>query len=122
MRTLPRVPVEKLAHEVARQRSQLALVTDLSPGGLCLHQRQFARRESRIIQLELQLPEIEELAWVQGQVCFDRLRSTPAGPIRSTGIRVVAAAHRHLRLLRDWVMASVEAQENPLLNASHWCG
>lgn len=97
-------------------------MTDLSPGGLCLHQRQFARRESRIIQLELQLPEIDELAWVKGEVCFDRMRPTPAGPMRSTGIRVLSAASRHLRLMRDWVMAAVEADNNPLLHASHWSG
>jgi hypothetical protein len=97
-----------LASEVVHDREQLGLVLDLSPGGLRLERRFFGRRNSNIVQLEFVLPEVEELVWAKGEICFDRLRPTPAGPIRSTGLRLVAATSRHLRFIKDWVMATAE--------------
>jgi hypothetical protein len=50
--------------------------------------------------------------------------------VRTTGVRLVAAASRHLRMLRDWVAATVDAQRRArqddiaghLALASHWNG
>ena len=121
-----RIAVEKLASEVVNDKEQLGIVVDLSSTGLKLERRFFGRRESRIVQLEFELPEVDEIVWAKGEVCFDRLKPAPAGPVRSTGIRLVAAAGRHLRMLRDWVMAADEArrafEEDPLRYATHWCG
>jgi hypothetical protein len=140
MRVLPRIPVEKLASEVVNDREQLGLVMDLSPEGLRLERRFFGRRDSPIVQLEFELPEVDEIVWAKGEVCFDKLRPSPTGPVRSTGIRLVSAAGRHLRMLRDWVMSAAEArakleqvsrqvervlqevERDPLQYASHWCG
>jgi hypothetical protein len=126
MRVLPRISVEKLASEVVNDREQLGLIMDLSPDGLRLERRFFGRRDSPILQLEFELPEVDEIVWAKGEVRFDRLRPSPNGPVRSTGVRLVAAASRHLRLLKDWVMAAAEAQRrlehDPLMCASHWCG
>jgi hypothetical protein len=126
MRILPRIPVEKLAHEVVGQKNELGLLVDLSAAGLRLEKRSLQRRASPIVQLEFIIPEVEEIAWAQGVVCFDRLLP---GMIRSTGIRIVRTTHRHLRLLRDWVASAAEARARadelatgPLQYASHWCG
>jgi hypothetical protein len=125
-RSESRITVENLASEVVNDREQLGLIVDLSSSGLRLERRFFGRRESPIVQLEFELPEADEIVWAKGEVCFDRLKPAPQGLVRSTGIRLVAAATRHLRMLRDWVHATVEARaaldRDPLLYASHWNG
>ncbi len=121
-----RIAVEKLASEVVNDKEQLGIVVDLSSTGLQLERRFFGRRESRVVQLEFELPEVDEIVWAKGEVCFDRIKPGVGGPVRSTGIRLMAAASRHLRMLRDWVMAADEArrsrEEDPLRYATHWCG
>jgi hypothetical protein len=121
MRALPRLPVEKLAREVCSDKKQLGLVVDLSTTGLRLETHSLARRESPILQLEFTIPEVDEIAWACGQVCFDRLHPNM---VRTTGIRILTAANRHLRMLRDWVMSAIEASErdNPIMAASCWRG
>jgi hypothetical protein len=123
MRYQPRIPVEKLAHEVVGRKNELGLVVDLSPTGLRLEKQSLQRRASPIVQLEFVIPEVDEIAWACGEVCFDQLMPNMT---RSTGIKIVWAASRHLRMLRDWVMSAAEAkarfEESPLQYASHWCG
>ena len=123
-RVSPRIPVESLCTEVVGEREQLALVIDLGESGLRLQRPLRGRGEGRIVQVEFELPETDELVWAKGEICFDRLRPGPTGPVRSTGVRVVAAAARHLRMLRDWAMASSERRQldGGLLFASHWRG
>jgi hypothetical protein len=127
----PRVAVETLCNELVADRDQYALVTDLSAHGLCLQRPLRGRLASRIVQLEFELPEVDEIVWARGEICFDRLRPAPTGPVRSSGIRLVAAAARHLRLLRDWVIAAAESRAalreegdpaSVLQHASHWAG
>lgn len=96
-RRAPRVGVDAVCWD---ERGREALIVDLSPEGLKL-ERPFLRpwMDDRI-QLEIELPEIDEVVWIGGQVCFDRRwRNT-----QSTGVRVVAAAARDLRRIRDFVL------------------
>src|SRR5436190_5488913 len=93
MRASTRVSVEKLASEVVGNKEMLGLVVDLSAGGLRLERSSLARRASPIVQLEFAIPELDEIVWAKGEVCFDRLH---ANMIRSTGIRIIAAANRHM--------------------------
>jgi hypothetical protein len=116
------------------EREQLGLVVELSAAGLRLERPLHGRRAGRIVQLEFELPEVDEIVWAKGEICFDRYRRTPdaPGPVRTTGVRLVAAASRHLRMLRDWVMATAEARRAldaqvdggrfALTHASHWAG
>jgi hypothetical protein len=121
MRALPRISVEKLAHERVGKKDELGLVVDLSPGGLRIEKPSLGRRASPIVQLEFVLPEVDEIAWACGEVCFDQILPNM---MRSTGIKIVWAASRHLRMLRDWVMAAADTRErfyeNPLMYASHF--
>jgi hypothetical protein len=125
----PRIPVESLCAEVADEKERFGFVVDLSPAGLRLEQPLLGRRDGHIVQLEFELPEVDEIVWAKGEVCFDRYRNAPGGPVRSTGVRLLAAASRHLRLLRDWVIATAEARRPvagdgafALAHASHWRG
>jgi len=110
----PRIPVETLCSEVIDDREHYGVLVELSPNGVRLERPLGGRRDGRIVQLEFELPEADEIIWAKGEVCFDRYR--PAidghgpGAVRSTGVRLVAAASRHLRMLREWVAATVETQ------------
>jgi hypothetical protein len=125
-RQQPRVSVETLCSEVMDEREQYGLVVDLSEGGLRLQRPLRGRRAGRIIQLEFELPEADEIVWAKGEVCFDQLWR---GSLRTTGVRLVAAAARHLAMLRDYVRATHALrrarEEDPgwmLARASHWAG
>jgi len=127
----PRIPVETLCSEVIDEREHYGVLVELSPNGVRLERPIGGRREGRIVQLEFELPDADEIIWAKGEVCFDRYRpSEGATAVRSTGVRLVAAASRHLRMLREWVAATVEAQRRArqddiagmLALASHWRG
>jgi hypothetical protein len=126
----PRIPVETLCSEVVDDREHYGVLVELSPNGVRLERPLMGRRDGRIVQLEFELPDADEIIWAKGEVCFDRYRPAPDGvkAVRSTGVRLVAAASRHLRMLRDWVAATVEAQRRAreddiagmVALASHW--
>jgi hypothetical protein len=126
----PRIPVETLCSEVVDDREHYGVLVELSPSGVRLERPLSGRREGRIVQLEFELPDADEIIWAKGEVCFDRYRGGGPTPVRATGVRLVAAASRHLRMLRDWVAATVEAQRRAqtddvagmLALASHWRG
>ena len=128
----PRIAVETLCSEVIDDREHYGMLVELSPNGVRLERPLHGRREGSIVQLEFELPDADEIIWAKGEVCFDRYRRPLEGAnaVRTTGVRLVAAASRHLRMLRDWVAATVEARRRALENdiaghlafASHWNG
>ena len=87
------------------------MVVDLSAQGLRVMRPYASAPESRVVQIELELPGIDEIVWAKGEICFDQLwKVTPRAPqaglagwLRTSGIRLVAAARRDLDLLRDYV-------------------
>lgn len=78
------------------------MVSDVSPNGLRLH-RPSLGPQSRAIQVEFDLPGVDELIWAKGVVCFNRVWRAAGGRVlHTTGIEIVRAAGRHLRLLREY--------------------
>jgi PilZ domain-containing protein len=128
----PRIAVETLCSEVVDDREHFGVLVELSPNGVRLERPLTGRRDGNIVQLEFELPDADEIIWAKGEVCFDRYRRPVEGAnaVRTTGVRLVAAASRHLRMLRDWVAATVEARQRAcqddiaghLALASHWNG
>ena len=109
LRMHPRVPVSALCNALVDEQDQYALVTDVSQEGLRLERPLRGRSEGGLVQLEFELPGVDEILWARGEIRFDRLRRQGAArAVRSSGVRIVAAATRHLRLLRDWVHAFAE--------------
>lgn len=103
-RLTPRVEVAGLCNEVLGGGDSFATVIDLSPAGLRIERPLRGRALEARVQLEIDVPEIDEVLWVLGEVCFDRVRHAGApGLLRTTGFRIAAAASRELRLLRDYV-------------------
>lgn len=132
MRMLPRIEVEALCWELVRGHEQSGLVLDLSAGGLRLERPYAGGPRPAEIQVEVELPEVDEIIWARGQVCFDQIRRAEPLPgqtglgrvMRTTGIRLAAAASRDLRLLRDYVLElrrrrlEAESVEGSLIDAA----
>jgi hypothetical protein len=105
-----RVPVEALCTELVGGHERPGLLVDLSPRGVRLQRPFAAGVRGQVVQLEFELPEADEIVWAKGEVCFDQLWRVPrpgsvSAIVRTSGIRLVAAAERHLRMLRDYVFA-----------------
>jgi hypothetical protein len=107
-RTMPRIGVEALCTEIVHGgRERHAIVANVSAEGLRLVRPFFSGPTLRTVQLEFELPGIDEIMWAKGHVCFDQIRRGPGGLVRTTGIQLAAAAARDLRLVRDYVMDAV---------------
>jgi hypothetical protein len=104
-----------LCTEIAGDAEQLGLLLDVSEGGLRLerpHTKFGGPRglpRERVVQLEFEHPAVDELVWAKGVIRFDRLEPMrdgmgPTRVLRTSGVEIVAAAGKHLRLLRDFVL------------------
>ncbi len=118
-RAQPRVPVETFCTAIGDEPDTHAIAVDLSPRGLRI-QRPVSGRMPRTVQLELEIPGIDELLWAVGEVRYDRLVSRTSMPARGLsdlarmcGIRILAAASYHRRLLREYVIDTVRALDDP---------
>ena len=102
----PRIPaLGAFCTEISDGQDRYSIVSDVSPGGLRLH-RPYRGVQSRTVQLEFDLPGVDELIWARGVVCFDRVwRAGEGHVLQTTGIEIASAAGRHLRLLRDYAYA-----------------
>jgi len=105
-----RIPVGSLCSLLHDDCERHALVVDLSANGLRV-QRPLGGPRTRVLQLEFEVPHVDEIVWAKGEICFDEIwRVAPgdesgfAGVLRTSGIRLLAAAERHKRLLRDYVI------------------
>ena len=105
-RRAPRIPaLGSFCTEITGELERYSIVSELSPTGLRLH-RPYRGAHSETVQLEFDLPETDEVIWAKGLVCFDSVwRAADGQLLHTTGIELVAAASRHLRLLRDYALA-----------------
>jgi hypothetical protein len=95
-----RIPVEIYATQFIDDRPFRSVVSDLSLTGL--HASRLVQpmwRSSKVIQIELPLPGFEESLWAKAEVVYDALDPFFHG----TGIRFLAMASYHERLLGEWV-------------------
>jgi hypothetical protein len=115
-RTAPRVHVAAACLEVDDRREAQGLVIDLSPLGARLERPFFGGRTPSEVYLEIIVPELEEIVVARGEPCFDVVRPAtiaaagPLGLVRRTGYRIVEAAARDLRMLREFVFELRRAQ------------
>jgi hypothetical protein len=98
----PRIPMDALCSELHGEGFRHALVVDLSEDGLRI-ERPFGGPRTRQLQLELEIPGVDEIGWAAAEVCFDEVRRAGAGIVRTSGLRLVSAALRHRRILREYV-------------------
>jgi hypothetical protein len=105
----PRVQVETFCSEHAEGFERHALILDLSEDGLRVL-RPIGGPRTRRLQLEFEIPEVDEVVWASGEICFDEVWQVPptesgglSGILRTSGIRLLATAARHQRMLREYV-------------------
>ena len=123
-----RVRAGGLCTEVEGDSDQLGLLVDLSEAGLRVERPYVplgrVGRE-RVVQLEFEHPGVDELIWAKGVIRFDRLEPVHDGIVqkvrRTSGVEIVSAATRHLRLLREYVLDLREKlTPEPDAPASYW--
>ncbi|MDX2093190.1 MAG: PilZ domain-containing protein [Kofleriaceae bacterium] len=122
-RIAPRITVDGLCGVVANDNHlRHASMIDLSAIGLQLESLFDPKAASRVVQLEIELPEIDEVIWARGEVTRARLtpmpgRRTPEGQPRfwcRAGLRLAGVAQRERRLLRDYVIETRAARRAAL--------
>ena len=125
----PRIALEGLCGVVTRHDLMPAAMLDLSSMGVRVERPFDPATASRTVQLELELPGVDELIWARGHVTFAHLSPMggrhPDGHPRlwcRAGIQIDAAAGRDLRLLREYVIetrrARLVAADRPVLDVS----
>lgn len=118
----PRIDVEAMCWELVDGHETTGLALDLSSTGLRIERPYVGGPTRREVPLQLEVPGIDEVMWARGDACFDVLVPTrsPAGGalglIRRTGYRIVIAAQRDLRLLKEFVVETHRARHEALLD------
>ncbi len=120
-RESPRIDVEAMCWEVIDGREHSGIALDLSSGGLRIERPYLGGPTRREVQLEIEVPGIDEVMWARGDACFDVLvptRSAAGGPlglIRRTGYRIAIAAQRDLRMLKDVVFETYRIRHDAMI-------
>ena len=90
---------------------------DLSTTGLRLERVFDPKTASRVVQLEIELPGLDEVVWARGEVTFAFLSPLPGrthdGQPRfwcRAGLRLAEVCQRERRLLRDYVVESLRTR------------
>lgn len=116
-RMAPRIPVDGLCGVVANDDLRHAAMLDISTTGLRLERPFDPRTASRIVQLEIELPGIDEVVWARGEVTFAHLSpmggTTPDGQPRfwcRAGLRLAEVCVRERRMLRDYVVETLRTR------------
>jgi hypothetical protein len=85
-------------------------VVELSEGGVRVERPFFGGRLAERLQLEFEMPEIDEIVWASVEPCYDVISRRPSptpgelgGLVRTSGFRLVNAAGRSMKMLRDVV-------------------
>jgi hypothetical protein len=108
-RTVPRTSVAAKCWEVIDGKERRAGVVDLSWEGVRLERPFCGGVTPGQVQLEIDVAGIDEVIWAKAGACFDEvvpadpLIGGPLGLVRRTGFRLLAAASRDLRMLREYL-------------------
>jgi hypothetical protein len=103
-RESPRIDVDAMCWELIDGREAIGLAVDLSSMGLRLERPYQGGRTHREVPLQIEVPGIDEVMWATGHASSDVV--VPGGPLgllRRTGYRIVLAATRDLRMLKEFV-------------------
>ncbi len=107
---MPRISVDGLCGVVANEELRPAQMCDLSVSGIRLERMFDPKSAQRVVQLEIELPGIDEVLWARAEVSFARLSPlpgrTPDGQPRfwcRAGLRLAELCRRERRLLQDFV-------------------
>jgi len=107
-----RIYLQMFMDEHVGNKSHRCMAVNLSPGGLYLNRLISPMlRQSPVVGLEFELPQTSEVVWARGEICYDSMDRYFHG----TGVRFTGMAHKHQRLVRDYVYDQREQQLRKLL-------
>ncbi|CAN5878248.1 hypothetical protein BH11MYX2_BH11MYX2_31400 [soil metagenome] len=115
-RSSPRIETESMCWEIVNNHSIGTVAVDLSTMGVRIERPYLGGATIKETQLELEIPEIDELMWAKAEATFDTIaqNNSPAGGpmslVRRTGYRLVAAANRDLNRLKEYVIEADRAR------------
>ncbi len=94
-----------------------AVLRDVSAIGVRLERPFDPRTARRQVQLEIELPGLDEVVWARGEVTFAVLTPLPGKTIDGAprfwcraGLRLAGVCQRERRLLRDYVLETRRAR------------
>lgn len=102
--------------EIVNGKERSTVAIDLSTMGVRIERPYLGGATARETQLELEIPEIDELMWAKGEATYDTVvqdlspTGGPLGLVRRTGYRLVAAAQRDFNRLREYVVEADRAR------------
>jgi hypothetical protein len=116
-RCAPRIIVDGLCGVVANDDLRPAAMTDLSTLGLRVERPFDPKTAKPVVQLEIELPGLDEVLWASATVTHAVLTPMPGrtadGQPRfwcRAGLRIADVCRRERRLLRDYVIETLIAQ------------
>jgi hypothetical protein len=98
-----RVRLDVMCNQYVRDRPLIGLIVDASAHGLSVQRIPRIVEPERRVQLEFELPETGEPIWALAEICRDHFGLDGPKLVRTSGLRIVRAAARHLRMLADFV-------------------
>jgi hypothetical protein len=114
-RSSPRVAVESMCWEIIDGKEITSMSIDLSTHGIRIERPYIGGGTRSEAQLEIEIPEIDEMMWAKGAATYDVLVQDkspwggPMGLVRRTGYRLVAGARRDFNRLSEYVMEREKA-------------
>jgi PilZ domain len=116
-RLAPRITVDAFCGVVANDDLRHASMRDLSTTGLRLERVFDPKAARRVVQLEIELPGIDEVVWASAAVSHAFLTPLPGrtadGQPRfwcRAGLHITDVCSRERRMLRDYVVESLIAR------------
>jgi len=95
-----RVRLELFLNQYVKEQTYRSLAINLSHTGLFLQKlTEPVVRPARLVGLEFELPGTSEVIWASAESCFDSI----GRDFHLTGLRFVAMARKHERLLHDFI-------------------
>jgi hypothetical protein len=95
-----RIRTEMFLNQYVKEQPYRALATNLSSTGLFLQKLALpSTRHDSSVGLEFELPGTGEIIWARAETRFDSV----ASDFHLTGLRFMAMAQKHERLIRDFV-------------------
>ncbi|MGE0548279.1 MAG: PilZ domain-containing protein [Kofleriaceae bacterium] len=114
-RHTPRILVDGLCGVVSNDNLHHAALRNLSESGLSIERPFDPATTRRVVQLEIDLPGIDEIVWASARVTFAHLSPLPGrtadGQPRfwcRAGLRIDGICRRERRLLREYVQHTIE--------------
>ena len=112
-RRAPRIGLEGFCSVVTDGALHHAYLTNLSAIGLRIEQPSRAATTRPMVQLEIELPGLDEVVWASAYVTDVRVSYGYRDWTCRTGLQIAAISSREQRLLRDYVVAQmVERRAN----------